>query len=92
MPGQHITDEQRRKFIMLIKQNASVEVAAAKSGFGRTTGFAIKKELKTGSRKESKPRGSRRPDPLKDIFDSQVAPILSCFERCRKDLKLLFMI
>ena len=76
MAGQHITDEQRRKFIMLIKQNASVEVAAAKSGFGRTTGFAIKKELKTGSRKESKPRGSRRPDPLKDIFDSQVAPIL----------------
>ena len=61
---------------MLIKQNASVEVAAAKSGFGRTAGFAIKKELKTGSRKESKPRGSRRPDPLKDIFDSQVAPIL----------------
>ena len=33
MPGQHITDEQRRKFIMLIKQNTSVEVAAARSGF-----------------------------------------------------------
>ena len=69
MPGQHITDEQRRKFIMLIKQNASVEVAAAKSGFGRTTGFAIKKELKTGSRKENKPRGSRRPNPLKNCPD-----------------------
>ena len=76
MPGQHITDEQRRKFIMLIKNNDSAEVAAAKSGFGRTTGFRIAKEPEAASKKEKKPRGSRRPDPLKDIFPSQVVPIL----------------
>ena len=77
MPGQHITDEQRRKFMKLItEEKLTAETAAAKSGFGRTTGFAIKKELKTEAKKEKKPRGRRRPDPLEGIWDSQVLPVL----------------
>ena len=77
MPGQHITDEQRRKFMKLItEEKHSAETAAAKSGFSRRTGFQIKKELKTGSRSEKKPRGRRRPDPLEGVWDSQVLPIL----------------
>ena len=76
MSGQHITDEQRRKFMKLIEEKHSVETAAAKSGFGRTTGFAIRKELQTGSNKEKEPRGRRRPDPLEDVWDSQALPIL----------------
>ncbi len=76
MPGQHITDEQRRKFMKLIEEKHSVETAAAKSGFSRRTGFGIKKELKTESSEEKKPRGRRRRDPLEGIWDSQVLPIL----------------
>ena len=77
MPGQHITDEQRRKFMKLItEEKLSAETAAAKTGFSRRTGFQIKKELKAEEKKERKPRGRRRPDPLEGIWDSQVLPIL----------------
>ena len=77
MPGQHITDEQRRKFMKLIEEKHSVETAAAKSGFGRTTGFRIRKESRSeASTEEKKPRGRRRPDPLEGIWDSQVVPVL----------------
>ena len=69
MPGQHITDEQRRKFMKLItEEKLSVETAAAKSGFGRTSGFQIKKELKGESPEEKKPRGRRRQDPLECLL------------------------
>ena len=73
MPGQHITDEQRRKF-MKLKQTCSTETAAAKAGFSRSTGFRISKDPQSGTK--NKPRGSRRPDPLDGIFDSRVVPIL----------------
>ncbi len=78
MPGQHLTDEQRRKFMKLItEEKLSVETAAAKSGFSRKTGFRIKKESRSvTSTEEKKPRRRRRPDPLEAIWDSQVLPIL----------------
>ncbi len=45
MPGQHITDEQRRKFMKhLTEEKLSVETAAAKSGVSRRMGFRIKNE------------------------------------------------
>ena len=59
MPGQHITDEQRRKFMKHInEEKLSVEAAAAKSGFSRMTGFRIKKESRAPE-KEKKLRGRR---------------------------------
>lgn len=60
----------------LIEEKLPVETAAAKSGFGRTTGFQIKKESRTRNSAEKKPRGRRRPDPLEGIWDSQVLPVL----------------
>ena len=72
MPGQHITDEQRRKFMKLItEEKLAVQTAAAKSGFSRRTGFKIKKELKTGSPEEKKPRQSRRPDPQNPLASKE---------------------
>ena len=61
---------------LITEEKLTVETAAAKSGFGRRTGFQIKKELKTGPPGKKKPRGRRRPDPLESIWDSQVLPIL----------------
>ena len=61
----HVTEEKH-----------SVETAAAKSGISRRTGFQIKKELGTKVKKEKKPRGRRRRDPLEGIWGSQVLPIL----------------
>ena len=61
---------------LINEEKHSAETAAAKSGFSRRIGFQIKKELKTGSRSEKKPRGRRRLDPLEGVWDSEVLPIL----------------
>ena len=61
---------------LITEEKLTVETAAAKSGFSRKTGFRIKKGLQGGSKREKKPRGRRRPDPLEGVWDSQVLPVL----------------
>ena len=74
MPGRHITACQMRHFTTLEKTH-SVEVAAAKAGFSRATGYRLSRDPSPVSRNKA-PRGRRRPDPLVDIFESEVVPIL----------------
>ena len=74
MPGRHITDCQKRLFMKLRKTH-SIEVASAKAGFSRATGYRVAADPPLPS-KETKPRGRRRPDPLADVFDTVVVPIL----------------
>ena len=59
---------------MTHKKTETIEVAAAKAGFSRATGYRIAADPPPA--REKKPRGRRRPDPLADIFDSVVVPIL----------------
>ena len=59
---------------MTQRKTDTIEVAAAKAGFSRATGYRLAADpLPT---QEKKPRGRRRPDPLADIFDTEVVPIL----------------
>src|SRR6056297_2233914 len=74
MPGRHVTDQQMRLF-MTLKQTHTVPVAAAKAGISQATGYRIQSDPTLPSQKK-KPRGRRRPDPLADIFDTVVVPIL----------------
>ena len=74
MPGRHITDCQKRLFMKLRKTH-TIEVASAKAGFSRATGYRVAADPPLPS-KETKPRGRRRPDPLADVFDTVVVPIL----------------
>ena len=60
---------------MIQKKTDTIEVAAAKAGFSRATGYRLAADPPLPSL-ESKPRGRRRPDPLADIFESDVVPIL----------------
>ena len=60
---------------MTLKKTHTIEVAAAKAGFSRATGYRLAADPPLPSR-ETKPRGRRRPDPLADIFDTAVVPIL----------------
>lgn len=60
---------------MKLRQNHSVTVAAAKASIGRTTAFRIEKDARLPSQK-TKPRGRRRPDPLANIFDAEIVPLL----------------
>ena len=50
-------------------------VAAARAGFSTATGYRIGADPRLPSQKKA-PRGRRRPDPLVDIWDSEILPIL----------------
>ena len=60
---------------MKLRKTHTIEVAAAKAGFSRATGYRVAADPPLPS-KETKPRGRRRPDPLADVFDTVVVPIL----------------
>lgn len=59
---------------MKARQTDGVAVAAAKASFSTTTGYLL--EGNGPVRPAGKKRGRRRPDPLVDIFDAEVVPLL----------------
>lgn len=74
MPGRHVTDQQTRLF-MTLRQTHATPVAAAKAGISQATGYRLQADPTLPSQKKT-PRGRRRPDPLADIFDTEVVPLL----------------
>ena len=60
---------------MKFRQIDPPSMAAAKSSFSTSTGYRLEKDLRLPSQKKQ-PRGRRRPDPLADIFDAEVVPML----------------
>lgn len=74
MPGRHVTDRQMRLF-MTFKQTYSVSIAAAKAGFSQATGYRLRSDRTLPSQKKTA-RSRRRPDPLGDIFETEVIPLL----------------
>jgi hypothetical protein len=61
---------------MTYRQTHDVAVAALKSGFSRATGYRIGDDPRLPSHKKA-PRGRRRPDPLADVWDSEILPMLA---------------
>lgn len=51
--------------------------AAARAGFSVATAYRIEQDPRLPSQKKP-PRGRRRPDPLAEIFDAEVVPLLRC--------------
>jgi hypothetical protein len=74
MPGRHVTDQQMRLF-MTLRQTQPVPVAAAKAGLSQATGYRLQADPILPSQKKVL-RSRRRPDPLSDIFDTEVLPLL----------------
>jgi transposase InsO family protein len=74
MPGRHVTDQQMRLF-MTLRQTHSVPVAAAKAGISQATGYRLRADPILPSQKKT-PRNRRRPDPLGDVFEAEVVPLL----------------
>ena len=60
---------------MSIRTTHDTAVAAAKAGISRATGFRVDADPRLPSQKQ-KPRERRRPDPLADIWEADVVPIL----------------
>ena len=60
---------------MSIRPTHDTAIASAKAGFSIATGYRIEGDPRLPSQKKA-PRGRRRPDPLIDIWESEVLPIL----------------
>ena len=60
---------------MSYRQTHDTAVAAAKAGFSTATGYRIENDPRLPSQKKA-PHGRRRPDPLADVWDSEIVPIL----------------
>src|SRR4029077_17769829 len=56
------------------RQTNPTAVAAAKASISIATAYRLEKDPKLPSQKA--PRGRRRPDPLADIFEAEVVPML----------------
>jgi hypothetical protein len=74
VPGRHVTDHQMRLF-MQFRQSDSVAAAAAKAAFSPATGHRIAADPRLPSAKKT-PRGRRRPDPLAEVFEAEIVPLL----------------
>ena len=60
---------------MIYRHSKDPTIAAAKSGFSRATGYRIEDDPRLPSQKKA-PRGRRRPDPLAEVWDGEIVPIL----------------
>ena len=60
---------------MTLRQTHSIPVAAAKAGVSQATGYRLQADPILPSQKKV-PRNRRRPDPLGDIFETEVVPLL----------------
>ncbi len=60
---------------MRLRQTNNIPAAAAKAGFSTATGYRIARDPTLPSQ-HCTVRERRRPDPLADIFDSEVVPLL----------------
>ena len=60
---------------MSFRTTHATAVAAAKAGLSPATGYRIEEDPRLPSQKKE-PRGRRRPDPLADVWDAEIVPIL----------------
>ena len=74
MPGRHINDHQMRLY-MKTRLTEPMPAAAAQAAMSLATAYRIESATRLPSPK-ALPRGRRRADPLVDIFDAQVVPML----------------
>lgn len=74
LPGRHITDHQMRLF-MKFRQTDSIAAAAAKASFSTSAGYRLEKAPDLPSTRKE-PRGRRRADPLAELFEAEIVPLL----------------
>src|SRR6516165_5359024 len=63
------------RLYMRYRQTHGTAIAGAKAGFSRATGYRIEDDPRLPSQKKA-PRGRRRPDPLAEVWDGEIVPIL----------------
>jgi transposase InsO family protein len=67
---------------MKLRLSEAPPVAAARAGFSVAAAYRIEQDPRLPSQKKA-PRGRRRPDPLAEIFEAEVVPLLQAAPRVR---------
>ena len=76
MPGRPITDQQMR-YYMTLRTRHTRDTAAAMAGLSTSTGYRVERDPRLPSRKKAcHGQGGGRPDPLTEIWDSEIVPML----------------
>lgn len=73
--GTSITDQQARLY-MSLRRTLSQQTAAARAGFSPSTGSRLDADPRLPSQK-AEPRGRRRPDPLANLWEAEIVPMLA---------------
>ena len=66
---------------MSYRKTETAAVAAAKASFSAATGYRIEHDPRLPSQKKP-PRTRRRPDPLGDLFETEILPMLEAAPYC----------
>jgi len=74
LPGRHVTDHQMRLY-MKFRQTDALPVAAAKASFSTATAYRFEHDHRLASHRQPV-RERRRPDPLGEIFETEIVPML----------------
>jgi len=83
MPGTHITDRQVRRYMEQRRQGNTQFVAAAKAGFSERSARRIEAAPVLPSQRGKRPRGRTRPDPLAEVWRSELVPMLRAHPHVR---------
>jgi transposase InsO family protein len=70
------------RLFMKHRSTDPIPVAAARAGFSAATGYRIAQDPRPPSEKRA-PRERRRPDPLAEVFDAEVVPMLKASPNLR---------
>jgi transposase InsO family protein/plasmid stability protein len=70
------------RLFMKFRQTDALPVAAAKASISRASAFRFERDGRPPPHREA-PRGRRRPDPLSDIFEAEVVPMLTAAPNLR---------
>jgi hypothetical protein len=75
VPGTHITDQQARLY-MHHRRTQTRQLAAARAGIGASTGARLDAVPQLPSQRQTV-RGRRRPDPLAEMWEAEIVPMLA---------------
>jgi hypothetical protein len=76
MPGRPITDQQHR-YYMSLRPKYPQKTAAAMAGFSASTGYRAEKDPRLPSdRRRERRHGGGRPDPLAELWNEEILPLL----------------
>jgi hypothetical protein len=88
MPGRRITDYQVRRYMDERRKGATQVVAAARAGLSERSGRRYESNPGLPSQRAGGPSRRTRVDPLAEVWESEIVPMLAAHPGCRIGARL----